>query len=339
MTHGEVLLEVRGLRTTFPSDAGPVRAVDGVSLSLRRGERLGLVGESGSGKSVTAMSIMGLVAPPARLEGEVLYGGVDLVRASSRQRQEIRGSGIGMVFQNPLNCLNPAMTVGAQIDEAILIHEGVSRREARDRAVESLARVGIPSPARSAREYPHRFSGGMRQRAMIAMALSCRPALLIADEPTTALDVTIQAQIVDLLASISAEEGTAVILITHDLGLLAGFAERICVMYAGKIVEEGPVDTIYYGATHPYTWGLMSSLTRFDEPPRTRLAPISGNPPSAVFVPPGCRFHPRCRYEQEVCRRDVPDLSIHAGDDHPSACHFAGRLDPPRVLAPRLDRS
>jgi oligopeptide/dipeptide ABC transporter ATP-binding protein len=224
------------------------------------------------------------------------------------------------------------MTIGDQVAEAIRAHRDVAKRAARAEAVEALGRVGIPSPARNADEYPHRFSGGMRQRVMIAMAISCGPELLIADEPTTALDVTIQAQIVELLASLSEERGMAVLLITHDLALLAGFAERIVVMYGGKVMEEGAVDTIYYGATHPYTWGLMGSITRLDEARQERLVSIPGSPPSALSLPSGCVFHPRCRYAEEVCRRDVPRLEVRARDDHPSACHFAGELTPPAPL-------
>jgi oligopeptide/dipeptide ABC transporter ATP-binding protein len=328
------LLQVEDLRVGFPSDAGTVRAVDGVSFSVAPGERVGIVGESGSGKSVTALAIMGLVpSPPGEISGHVVWRGKDLLRLKRKQRQELRGAVIAMVFQNPLNCLNPAMTIGAQIQEAILAHRRVSKRAAERQAKDLLGRVGIPLPHRSIHEYPHRFSGGMRQRVMIAMALSSEPELLIADEPTTALDVSIQAQILELLLSICEERGTAMVLITHDLGVLAGFAERIVVMYAGRVVEEGDVDTIYYRATHPYTWGLMTSITRLDEARRERLSPIRGNPPSSVFVPPGCPFHPRCPYAQVVCRSDVPELTVHSRNDHPSACHFAGALSPPTLLA------
>ncbi len=333
MTVGVSLLEINDLKTVFPSDIGPLRAVDGASFSVAAGERVGIVGESGSGKSVTALSIMGLIrTPPASVSGKVVFKGVDLLKVGSKQRQRVRGGQIGMIFQNPLNCLNPVMTIGHQIVETILAHEEIPKAEARDRAISLLQRVGIPDPSRSVDEYPHKFSGGMRQRVMIAMALSCQPDLLIADEPTTALDVTIQAQIVDLLMSICEEENTAVVFITHDLAILAGFAERVLVMYSGRIVEEGPVDTIYYGATHPYTWGLMTSITRLDESRQDRLSTISGNPPSAVFQPSGCPFHPRCRYAEEICPREIPALVVHKEDDHPSACHFAGALVPPARL-------
>jgi peptide/nickel transport system ATP-binding protein len=327
------LLRVQDLRVTFPGDFGKVRAIDGVSFSVSSGERVGIVGESGSGKSVTALTIMGLVpSPPAETGGRILWRGVNVLGLKRKQRQQLRGAEMAMVFQNPLNCLNPAMTVGAQIVEAILAHRQVPRRVAKKRAVDLLGRAGISMPHRNIDEYPHRFSGGMRQRVMIAMALSAEPELLIADEPTTALDVSIQAQILELLLSICDELGTAVILITHDLGLLAGFAERIVVMYAGRVVEEGQVETIYYRPSHPYTWGLMTSITRLDEARRERLLPIAGNPPSAVFVPSGCAFHPRCPYAEDVCRNDVPELTVHTRDDHPSACHFAGTLTAPSTL-------
>jgi oligopeptide/dipeptide ABC transporter ATP-binding protein len=327
------LLEVRDLEVAFPGEAGDVQAVNGASFAVAAGGRVGLVGESGSGKTVTGLTIMGLVrSPPARVSGHVAFAGMDLLRLPARERQRMRGARIGMIFQNPLGSLNPAMTVGEQIVEAIRAHRELAKGAAKAEAVELLGRVGIPSPARNADEYPHRFSGGMRQRVMIAMAISCGPELLIADEPTTALDVTIQAQIIELLAALSEERGVAVLLITHDLALLAGFAERIVVMYGGKVMEEGDVDTIYYGATHPYTWGLMGSITRLDEPRRGRLISIPGNPPSALSLPSGCVFHPRCPHAADVCRREVPVLAVRARDDHPSACHFAGELSPPAAL-------
>jgi oligopeptide/dipeptide ABC transporter ATP-binding protein len=330
---GHPLLEVRDLEVAFPGDAGDVHAVNGASFAVGRGERVGLVGESGSGKTVTGLTIMGLVrTPPATVSGEVIFAGQDLLRLRANDRRRLRGARIGMIFQNPLASLNPAMTVGDQVVEAIRAHRTVSKRVAKAEAVELLARVGIPAAARNADEYPHRFSGGMRQRVMIAMAISCGPDLLIADEPTTALDVTIQAQIVDLVALLSQEFGMAVLLITHDLALLAGFAERIVVMYGGRVMEEGAVDTIYYGATHPYTWGLMGSITRLDEPRRGRLLSIPGSPPSAVSLPSGCVFHPRCAHAEDVCRREIPALAVRPRDDHPSACHFAGELAPPAAL-------
>jgi oligopeptide/dipeptide ABC transporter ATP-binding protein len=327
------LLDVHDLEVRFPTDVGAVHAVNGVSFSVQAGERVGIVGESGSGKTVTGLSIIGLVrAPPARVSGQIVYDGTDLLRLRAKARQRFRGAEIAMIFQNPLSSLNPAMTVGDQIAEAVCAHRDLSKRAARTEAVELLGRVGIPAPARNAEEYPHRFSGGMRQRVMIAIALAAGPRLLIADEPTTALDVTIQAQILDLLVALSNERDMAVILITHDLAVLAGFAERIVVMYAGRVMEEGPVDTIYYRSTHPYTWGLLSSITRLDEPRRERLSPIAGNPPSALSLPSGCVFHPRCPYGDERSHREIPALVVHPGDDHPSACHYAGQLTPPLAI-------
>ncbi|HEV2069290.1 MAG TPA: ABC transporter ATP-binding protein [Acidimicrobiales bacterium] len=265
------LLDVRDLRVTFPSEAGAVTAVDGVSFSIAAGERLGIVGESGAGKSLTALSIMRLIpTPPARISGEVRFRGTDLLTLSHKQLRRVRGLRIAMIFQDPVTCLNPAMTVGDQIVEAIRAHEAVSKREARARAIDLLAQVGIPAAARRADEYPHRLSGGMAQRAMIAMAVSCGPELLLADEPTTALDVSIQAQIVDLLRSLYEERGTAVVLITHDLALMARFAERIVVLHRGRIVEEGPVERIYAEPAHPYTMGLLEAVNRVDRPRCTR---------------------------------------------------------------------
>jgi oligopeptide/dipeptide ABC transporter ATP-binding protein len=335
MSYPAPLLSIEELTVSFQSPQGPVRAVNGVSLDVGPGERVGIVGESGSGKSVTVLAVLGLLRG-AHVGGRAVFRGNDLIGLSNRDMQHVRGSEIGMIFQNPLHCLNPAMTIGAQIEEAVRAHLKLrSRAEARERAVALLERVGIPAPHRNADEYPHRFSGGMRQRVMIAMALSCEPMLLIADEPTTALDVTIQAQIVELLAELSEERGTAVVLITHDLGVLAGFAERIVVMYAGRVVEEGKVDTVYYGANHPYTWGLMTSITHLDEERRERLLPISGSPPSAVNLPPGCAFHPRCPYSEDVCSSDVPEVMVRPGTDHVCACHFAGRIAPPGELVER----
>ena len=263
----EPLLDVRDLRVTFPSEAGAVTAVDGVSFSITAGERLGIVGESGAGKSLTALSIMRLIpTPPARISGEVRFRGTDLLTLSRKQLRGVRGLRIAMVFQDPVTCLNPAMTVGDQIVEAIRAHDAVSKREARARAIDLLAQVGIPAAARRADEYPHRFSGGMAQRAMIAMAVSCGPDLLLADEPTTALDVSIQAQIVDLLRSLYEERGTAVVLITHDLALMARFAERIVVLHQGRVVEEGLVERIYAEPAHPYTMGLLEAVNRVDRP-------------------------------------------------------------------------
>ncbi len=326
------LLEVRDLAVTFPTDIGPIRAVNGMSFSMEAGERVGMVGESGAGKSVVALAITRLLPPSARISGQVHFEGTDLLQLPPRHLRHVRGGRIGMIFQDPVTCLSPRMPVGEQLVEAIRAHRDVPRRLARERALELLGSVGIGAPAQWAGEYPHRLSGGMAQRVMIAMAISCEPALLIADEPTTALDVTVEAQIIDLLVALTEERGTAVMLITHDLALLARFAERILVTYAGSIVEQGSVSTIYGRATHPYTWGLMQSVTRVDEQRRGRLSPIRGAPPSARAIPPGCPFHPRCPHVQEVCRREVPKLVPHRADGHPSACHFAGELPRPEGL-------
>jgi len=330
MTPDGALLTVRDLRTVFRTPSGPLLAVDGVSFHVRPGERLGIVGESGSGKSVTALSILGLVPPlHANISGRASFDGVDLLSLAPSELRRIRGARIGMIFQNPLHSLDPTMTVGRQIEEAILAHQRVGRRVAHARAVDLLGQVGIPSPGRGADEYPHRFSGGMRQRVMIAMALSCEPDLVIADEPTTALDVTIQAQIIELLDSLCRDRGTAVVLITHDLALLAGFADRILVMYAGRIVEQATVDTIYYHPAHPYTWGLMTAVTRVDRPRPERVNAIQGSPPSGLSVPPGCAYHPRCPHASDVCRTSEPALLPLEEPDHQAACHFAGELVPP----------
>lgn len=327
------LLDVRDLTVAFHTGTDPIRAVNGVSFSVRSGERVGVVGESGAGKSVVALAIMRLLpSPQARVSGQMHFDGADLLRLPPRRMRQVRGARIAMIFQDPVTCLSPRMPVGEQIAESIRAHRDVPRSVARERAIELLARVGFAAPRRWADEHPHKLSGGMAQRVMIAMAISCEPDLLIADEPTTALDVTIQAQIIDLLASLSEERDTAVILVTHNLALLARFAERSLVMYAGTIVEEGPVTTIYERATHPYTWGLMQSVTRVDEARRRRLSPIRGAPPSARAIPSGCPFHPRCPYAQEVCRLEVPELVVHPADNHPSACHFAGELPRPEGL-------
>ncbi len=330
------LLEVRDLTVAFPTPAGLIRAVNSMSFSASAGERVGIVGESGAGKSVAALAIMRLLpTPPARVSGRVTFDGTDLLGLPAGRMRRVRGARIAMIFQDPVTCLSPRLPVGEQIAEAIRAHRDVTRRAARDRATQLLGDVGVPAPGRWAAEYPHRLSGGMAQRVMIAMALSCEPDLLIADEPTTALDVTIEAQIIDLLIALTEERGTAVMLITHDLALLARFAERILVTYAGGIVEQGPVTTIYDHPTHPYTWGLLQSVTRVDEQRRRRLSPIQGVPVSARAIPPGCPFHPRCPHARDLCRQQVPHLTVHAADDHPSACHFAGEL--PRPVGRRGD--
>ena len=317
----EPILEVRDLKVHFDTPDGVVKAVDGVSFAVAPGERLGVVGESGSGKSVSFLTVMGLITRKhARVEGEVLFKGRDLLGLSGDEMRSIRGKGIAMVFQDPLSSLHPLYRVGSQIVEAIQAHVDMPKSQAWDLAVDMLRRVGIPRPEERARQYPHEFSGGMRQRAMIAMALVLNPDVLIADEPTTALDVTVQAQILDLVDRLRAEFQTAVILITHDLGVVAEHTDRVHVMYAGKIAERGNRDHIYYRAMHPYTWGLLQSISHIDRK-RERLRPIKGSPPSLIFVPPGCPFHPRCPYVMDVCKRQIPPL-IEEDPGHESACHL-----------------
>ena len=317
----EKLLEVKDLRVQFPTGDGIVKAVDGVSFSLDAGERLGVVGESGSGKSVTFLALMGLLdRKAANVTGQILFRGQDLLKLRPDEFRRIRGSEIGMVFQDPMSSLHPLYKVGKQIAEAIQAHEDVTAKDAFTRAIDMLDRVGIPRPEDRAKQYPHEFSGGMRQRAMIAMGLCLSPDLLIADEPTTALDVTVQAQILDLIDRMRDEFQTAVVMITHDLGVVAEHTDRVQVMYAGKIVEAGTIDHIYHGAHHPYTWGLMQSISRLDEE-QERLKPIKGAPPSLIFVPSGCSFHPRCPYVMDVCKTEVPPLEEEEYG-HASACHL-----------------
>jgi peptide/nickel transport system ATP-binding protein/oligopeptide transport system ATP-binding protein len=303
------LLSVDGLRVAFATEDGIVQAVDGVSFSVDAGEVVAIVGESGSGKSVTAMTLMGLTrGPNARFEGEATFDGTELVEASAQQLQGIRGAGIAMVFQDPMSSLDPVHRVGHQIVEQIRAHDGkVSKAQAMDQAVELMERVGIPRAADRLRSYPHEFSGGMRQRVMIAMALSCSPKLLIADEPTTALDVTIQAQILDELRQLRDETGAGVILVTHDLGVVADIADRVIVMYSGRVVEQGTLDDIFYDPQHPYTWGLLGSITRVDADRSVRLPAIPGMPPSLLRPPKGCHFRPRCPHAFERCS-EVPEL-------------------------------
>jgi peptide/nickel transport system ATP-binding protein len=318
----EALLEVKDLKVHFPTEDGLVKAVDGVSFRVDRGETLGVVGESGSGKSVTFLTVMGLVtAKQAHIEGQVIFQGQDLLTTPAEEMRNIRGSKISMVFQDPMTSLHPYYKVGVQIVEAIRAHNPMPKRAAWDQAVEMLNRVGIPRPKERASQYPHEFSGGMRQRAMIAMALSLNPDLLIADEPTTALDVTVQAQILDLIDRMKDEFDASVVIITHDLGVVAENADDVLVMYAGKPAEYGGRDDIYYQAHHPYTWGLMGSISRMDQPRSERLRPIPGLPPSLIFVPPGCPFHPRCPYVMDVCKVEVPPL-LSADGKHASACHL-----------------
>jgi oligopeptide/dipeptide ABC transporter, ATP-binding protein, C-terminal domain len=322
------LLSVRGLRTTFVTDDGIVPAVDGVSFTIDRGTTVGLVGESGCGKSVTSLSIMKLIpSPPGKVEAEeILFDGKDLSRMSEREMRRIRGNEIAMVFQEPMTSLNPVFKIGDQIMEAIILHQKVSKREARERAIELLRMVGIPSPDKRVDEYPHHLSGGMRQRVVIAIALSCNPKLLIADEPTTALDVTIQAQILDLLRRLQEELGMAILLITHDLGVVAEMCQRVIVMYAGKIVEEGPVVPLFQEPAHPYTRGLLASIPKMNED-RPRLTAIPGVVPHPARMPSGCRFHPRCQFAKPICEQlEPPRLPV--GEGRFAACWMHTDFEP-----------
>ncbi len=321
------LLEIRRLRTEFRSGAGWVGALDGVDLAIAKETTLGVVGESGSGKTVTALSVMGLVPSPAGrvAAGEILFhrpsGVVDLARLDpkGRQMRAIRGNEIAMIFQEPMTSLNPVFTIGDQIVEAIVLHQRLGRAEAREKTVEMLAAVGVPSPGRRCREYPHQLSGGLRQRAMIAMALSCRPALLVADEPTTALDVTIQAQVLELMNRLRREFQTAIMFITHDLGVIAQMADEVAVMYLGRVVERGPVRSIFRQPAHPYTQGLMNSIPSVAAAKGRRLTPIQGVVPDLAHLPPGCGFAPRCPAALDVCgRRHPPRFAV--GEGHQAAC-------------------
>jgi peptide/nickel transport system ATP-binding protein len=322
-----VLLEVDGLKTHFFTRDGVVRAVDGVSFRVHAGETLAVVGESGCGKSVTSLSILRLIAsPPGRIvAGRLVFQQEDLLEKSDRQMRDLRGNEIAMIFQEPMTSLNPVLTVGRQIGEALTLHRGLSREAARRRTIELLGQVGIPEPARRIDQYPHHLSGGMRQRVMIAMALACQPRLLIADEPTTALDVTIQAQILDLMRRLKHETGAAILLITHDLGVVAEMAQRVVVMYAGRKVEEAPVDELFARPLHPYTRGLMKSIPRLDDRGARRLAEIPGMVPSLREPIEGCHFAPRCAHATDRCRREYPPLEDKAGG-HAVACWEADRL-------------
>jgi oligopeptide/dipeptide ABC transporter ATP-binding protein len=336
----EPLLSVRDLRTYFSTEEGIVRAVDGISFDLEPGERRGVVGESGSGKSVTAMSIMGLIEPPAGevVTGTIMFQGDNLLSLGEAEMQEIRGGKVAMIFQDPMTALNPVYTVGDQLVETIMLHQDVSRTAARGIAIQALEDVQIPNAESKLDDFPHQFSGGMRQRVMIAMGLSCNPDLLIADEPTTALDVTTQAQIMDLMLQLAADRGTAVLLITHDLGVVAGFCDTVQVMYAGGIVESGTADEIFHNPQHPYTWGLLGSMTRLDEAQQTRLHSILGAPPSVIDLPVGCRFGPRCEFAVEQCRRILPQLREIDGSGQFAACHRAEELDLKSLSARLSDR-
>ncbi len=313
------LLEVRDLSTHFFTHAGVVKAVNGVSFTLDRGQTLSIVGESGSGKTVAALSLMRLVPdPPGKIvEGSIRLGDRDLLSMNDEEIRRVRGNDIAMIFQDPMTSLNPVVKVGKQIAEVIMLHQGKSKGEAWEMATRLLARVGIPDAPARVRQYPFEFSGGMRQRVMIAMAISCNPDILIADEPTTALDVTIQAQIIDVVREMQADYDSAVILITHDLGVVAEIADKVMVMYGGRTVEYGPIDEIFYNAHHPYTWGLLGSLPRLDR--RTRLTPIAGQPPDLITLPPGCPFAARCAYVRPHCRSQWPPLEI-VGPEHGLHC-------------------
>ncbi len=319
-------LEVRDLRIHFPTDDGLVKSVDGLSFALERGRTLGIVGESGSGKSVTSLGILGLHNKRnARVSGEIVLDGTDIVASPAETVRKMRGRKMAMIFQDPLSAMHPYYTVGAQIIEAYRVHHDVNKQVARKHAIEMLDRVGIPQAARRADDYPHQFSGGMRQRAMIAMALSCDPELLIADEPTTALDVTVQAQILDLMRDLQREFNSALIIITHDLGVVAELADDVMVMYGGKGIEYGSAVTIFDRPEHPYTWGLLGSMPRLDRGVTSRLLPIAGSPPSLINLPPGCAFHPRCAYEPRtggLGSTVPPELTRAGGSTHLVRCHL-----------------
>jgi peptide/nickel transport system ATP-binding protein len=322
----DVLLDVDHLTVEFPTDDGLVQAVRGVSYQLRRGDSLGIVGESGSGKSVTSMAILGLLPKTARISGSVKLHGQELLGRNEKSYAQLRGNKIAMIFQDPLTSLNPVYTVGFQIAEAIQAHNDISKKAARERSTELLKTVGIPHPEQRVDNYPHELSGGMRQRVVIAIAMANNPDVIIADEPTTALDVTVQAQVLEALEAARAETGAALVLITHDLGVIAGHTDRICVMYAGKLVEKGTIDDVFYQPRMPYSLGLLGSLPRLDETGRERLTPIVGSPPSLVNLPPGCPFTPRCPLAQDICEQEEPDLYVTDSPTHVAACHFHDRL-------------
>lgn len=322
------ILRIRELRTHFFTERGLIKAVDGINLDVEAGTTIGIVGESGCGKSVTALSIMGLVPqPPGRIVGgEILFGNRDLTKLQEKEMCRIRGGEIAMIFQEPMTSLNPVFTIGNQIAESLRLHLKMSKSEAKERTLELMRLVGIPSPEKRIKEYPHQMSGGMRQRVMIAMAISCDPSLLIADEPTTALDVTIQAQILDLIRNLMESLGMTMILISHDLGIIARIAKKAAIMYAGKIVEEGMIDNLFHHPRHPYTVGLLKSAPRADREEKHRLDTIPGSVPNLLNLPSGCVFHPRCSYAQEVCRKEVPQLSPIGQNSQKSACFFAEKV-------------
>ncbi len=321
------LLQVKELRTHFYTLEGTVRAVDGVSFDVREGETVAVVGESGCGKSVSALSIMRLIPyPPGRIVGgEIWFNGRNLLALNNEEIRQVRGKEIAMVFQEPMTSLNPALTIGRQLTEPLEVHLDMNASDAQERAAELLRLVGISEPERRLTQYPHQFSGGMRQRVMIAMALSCNPKLILADEPTTALDVTIQAQILELMKELNHQFGAAMIIITHNLGVVARYADRVNVMYAGKVIEHGSAREVYYNPRHPYTLGLLRSVPRLDQPRKARLDPIEGQPPDLANLPPGCSFRPRCKFAVEKCADEVPPL-MEVGAEHLSACWEAETL-------------
>jgi oligopeptide transport system ATP-binding protein len=317
----DLLLDVKGLETQFKTPEGVIHAVNGVSFDLKEGETLGVVGESGCGKSVTMLSVLGLIAsPPGKVAaGEALFFGQDLIKMPAEKLRHVRGAQIAMIFQDPMTSLNPVLTIGRQLEEPLMIHIGMTKNQARDRAAELLGMVGIPNAKDRLNDYPHQYSGGMRQRVMIAMALSCSPQVLIADEPTTALDVTIQAQIMDLVKRLRNELGMAIVWITHDLGVVAGLAQRVLVMYGGCIIEEATVNELFANPTHPYTLGLINSLPRVDRSEHKRLYSIEGQPPVLLQKPHSCPFAPRCKWVMERCWKENPPLEL-VSDEHRIAC-------------------
>ena len=327
----DFILDVQGLETTFKTPDGIVHAVNGVSFGLAEGETLGVVGESGCGKSVTMLSVLGLIAsPPGKITaGKALFSGQDLLKMSNEEIRHVRGAQIGMVFQDPMTSLNPVLTIGRQLEEPLMLHIGMTKTQARERAAELLTMVGIPNAKDRLNDYPHQYSGGMRQRVMIAMALSCSPQILIADEPTTALDVTIQAQIMDLVKRLRDELGMAIIWITHDLGVVAGLAQRVLVMYGGFIIEESPVKELFANPEHPYTIGLLGSLPRVDEKERTKLFSIEGQPPVLYQKPHACPFAPRCKWVIDRCWNENPPL-LEVGPEHRAACWVDTKTGRPR---------
>ncbi len=325
------LLEVKDMKTYFKTEDGIVKAVDGISYEVYPGETLGIVGESGCGKSVNSLSIMRLLESNASVQGEIKFNGTSLLDLSESEMMKIRGNDIAMIFQEPMTALNPVFTIGDQIEEAIMLHQGKKREEAHEMAIEMLRKVGIPEPAKRVDEYPHELSGGMRQRAMIAMALSCNPNLLIADEPTTALDVTIQAQILDLMKSLQDEYGMSIVMITHDLGVIAEVADRVVVMYAGKVVEYADAVTLFKNPKHPYTWGLLNAIPRLDIEQET-LYNIPGVVPDPLHFPEGCKFNTRCRFKQERCTKEEPPI-VEVEGKHFVRCFYVEKLEEAKKAA------